>query len=65
MKVLDRFGLLKNIERFYDEDKKFKGHSATLWDWKIYSVPHSNAQLPGNARQVIWCKIIEEIERTS
>lgn len=62
MKVLDKFGLLSNIERHYDNQNKFRGHSAKLWDWTVYSVPHSSAHLTSESRMVIWNKIINEIK---
>lgn len=60
-KILDRLGLLKNIQRHFDNQKKFKGHSAHLWDYNIFSVPHPNAQLTSESRNTIWLKVAKEI----
>ncbi len=62
MKILDKFGHLKGDEivRYYDDQRKFRGHSAPLWEWNVFSVPHPQARLSkaSNARQTIWEKII-------
>jgi len=62
MKIFHKFGYLKDDEivRHYDNQRKFKGHSAPLWEWHVFSVPHPQARLTkaSNARQTIWGKII-------
>lgn len=61
IKVLDSLGLLKNIQRHFDNQNKFKGHSAQLWDYNLFSVPHPTARLTTEARQTIWSKVTEEM----
>lgn len=63
LKVLDHFGLLKNIHRHFDNQNKFKGHSAQLWDYNIFSVPHPSAHLTNEARQTIWTKVTTEMKK--
>jgi len=61
MQILNRFGLLKNIKRYHDDQKKFSGISAQLWDRKVFAVPHPNAHVPRESRATIWEKVINEI----
>lgn len=65
LKMLDGFGLLKNIQRHFDNENKFKGHSAQLWDYSIFSVPHPTARLTTDSRQTIWTKVTEEMKRAT
>ena len=58
MKILDKLGLLRDIERHYDHHGRFKGHSALLWNWNVFSAPHSQAKMTNKARQTIWDKLI-------
>lgn len=64
-KVLDSFGLLKNIQRHYDNENKFMVHSAKLWEYNIYSVPHPTARLTTESRQTIWTKVTDEMKRAT
>ena len=67
MKIFHKFGHLKDDEivRHYDNQRKFRGHSAPLWEWHVFSVPHPQARLTkaSNARQTIWEKIIFSMNR--
>ncbi len=58
MKILDKFKLLRDIERHYDQHRRFKGHSAQLWQWNVFSAPHSQAKMTNKARRTIWDKLI-------
>lgn len=63
--ILDRFGQLENIQRYFDNENKFKGHSAQLWGYNIFSIPHPIARLTTEARQTIWTKVTDEMKRAT
>jgi len=65
LKVLNRFGALKNIKWHFDKQGKFKGHSGQLWDWNVFSVPHPSARLTSEARQTIWEIVTAEMKNTT
>jgi hypothetical protein len=65
LKVLSGLGLLKNIQYQFDNEKKFRGYSAQLWDYNIFSVPHPTARLTTEARNTIWTKVTEEMKRAT
>lgn len=65
MKVLDSLGHLKNIKRYYDLEKKYKGHSGQLWDWNVFSVPHPSLKITKTSRQTIWSAVTEEMQKTT
>lgn len=65
IEVLQKFGTIKNIKKHYDNQNKFKGFSAKLWDWNIYSVPHPMARIKGDSREVIWIKVTEELKKNN
>ena len=58
IKILNRFKLLREIDPHYDHHRKFKGHSALLWNWNVFSAPHSQAKMTNKARQTIWDKLV-------
>jgi hypothetical protein len=63
IKILDQLGCLLNIKTFEDDENKFKGYTADLWGYKVYSVPHPSARLKRKSRQTIWNKITNEMKR--
>lgn len=65
IKMLDSFGLLKNLQRHFDNENKFKGNSAQLWNYNIFSVPHPSAHLTSEARQTIWSKVTKEMKKAT
>lgn len=65
LKVLDNFGVLKNVQRHFDKQNKFKGHSGQLWEWNIFSVPHPSAHLTSESRQTIWETVTTEMKRAT
>lgn len=65
LKVLDHFGALRNVQRHFDKQNKYKGHSGKLWDYNIFSVPHPSARLTSEARQTIWTSVTEEMRKAT
>jgi len=65
IKMLNTFGLLKNIQLHFDNENKFRGYSAQLWVYDIFSVPHPNAHLTTEARHTIWIKITNEMKKAT
>lgn len=61
-KKLKDLGLLSNIQTYFDEQNKFRGYSAQLWQWKVYFVPHPNAHLTSHARETIWAKVAMDMK---
>jgi hypothetical protein len=63
IKILNQLGQLENVRTFEDQENKFKGYSAELWGFKVYSVPHPSARMKKVSRQTIWEKVTAEIIR--
>lgn len=61
MKILDSQGLLYDIKRHFDDEKKYKGHSSKLWGYDLFDVPHPNARISRKARITIWEKVIDSM----
>lgn len=60
MKVLDKHNKLEHIDRHFDNENKFKGHSAKLWGYDVFSVPHPSAEgITKESRHIIWEKVTE------
>jgi hypothetical protein len=53
---LSYFGLLTDLQTFYDSQGKFSGNKARLWGYHFYSVPHPNAREKSYFREEIWKK---------
>lgn len=47
-------------EEIFDSEGKFKGYSAKLWGFNLYSVPHPSARLKTEARDTIWKKVTDK-----
>jgi hypothetical protein len=63
IKILNQLGLLENVRTFEDQENKFKGYSAELWGFKVYSVPHPSARMKKVSRQTIWEKVTVDMNR--
>jgi len=59
--TLNNLGLLSDKKWLFDDEERFSGFSGRLWDWNIFAVPHPNAHIKGEARAIIWEKVIIEM----